>query len=220
VARDCNDDATILERLKQWTQPVLSECCAISALKYSGNKALATNLLPLVRDLRFRSAAPATAASDPARRTARTPNTSTVAPPLGSASSPPGLHGLEPPAAGSHAHGALASLTSATATARKRKPDAVIGIFSSEDAVLSCCEQLTSAISAILGRSWRLGWFVIGVSRQRAQQARPHPRRAEHTTWVGSWSECGLHAQHTHYLRGLRRRITRRPATTGLSHMA
>jgi len=41
----------------------------------------------------------------------------------------------------------------------------VIGIFSSEDAVLSCCEQLTSAISAILGRSWRLAAALLSMAQ-------------------------------------------------------
>jgi len=58
----------------------------------------------------------------------------------------------------------------------------VIGIFSSEDAVLSCCEQLTSAISAILGRSWRLGWFGYRsfTTARAAGQAPPPKGRAHH----------------------------------------
>ena len=37
---------------------------------------------------------------------------------------------------------------------------------------------------------------TVTVSTARSRP-RPHPRRAEHTTWVPSWSGCGLHAQHT-----------------------
>ena len=50
---------------------------------------------------------------------------------------------------------------------------------------------------------------VVGSDRSfrdSAQQARPHPRRAQHTTWVASWSRGARERAQVQRERGLTRR--------------
>ena len=67
-------------------------------------------------------------------------------------------------------------------------------------ACASACVFLSFRCASTLPRA-RFTDRIGEVFTTARSQARPHPRRAEHTTWVAGWSGCGLHAQNTHYQR-------------------